>query len=234
MTDYTEAPSSRSILFPADFFNRPLYRRLIRRWPKTTDWWLRIVLVAREALFKGQLLVGGEPLQLEDLQDLDQADPIPMEFISELASAGWIVGDGKTLTISKWSDWYRPPSRRREAEAQRSADRRAQGKRPQADRTPTVDRPQPTDADRTQPIRSDPIRSDPDPIQIRPEPASEPAAAVCEAGGAAPAPPPGAGAPRPRRPAPAVKGFGRVGDSAEATLERLREFNARNFEARPP
>ena len=107
MTYSTPGPS-RSVMFPADFFDRPAYRRLARKWPLALAWWMRLVLVAREALFKGQLLVGGQPLSLEDLVEVDPAGIDP-DFLAALVAEGWLIREGDTLSIRRWSDWCRLP-----------------------------------------------------------------------------------------------------------------------------
>lgn len=163
MSEYDAPPVGRAVMFPADLFDRPSYRRLARRWPQTLDWWMRIVLVAREALFRGQLLIGRQPLTLEDLQEVDPAG-IPSEFVAALVHEKWIVGDGHALAVNRWQDWYRAPSRMREAEAIRSKRRRDSNCKSATggDRRPTVGRPQRT-VKRPSPTVSDRTQPDPDP-----------------------------------------------------------------------
>jgi hypothetical protein len=189
--DYTAPTPSRSVIFPADFLERPSARRLMRKWGRTVEWWMAIVLVAREALYKGHLLVGGQPLSLEDLQDVGR-NPIDPEFIEALVSEGWIYSEGDALVIARWSEWYRPPSRMPEVEAERSKRRReaTSGPRPEA----TADRPQATVADRTQPNRTGPTRTGPIPTEpIRSEPTTGPTRTepASEPSGGDPPPPPG-------------------------------------------
>lgn len=218
-------------MFPADFFDRPAYRRLARQWPQALDWWLRIVLVAREALFKGQLLVGGQPLSLEDLEEVHPAG-IPADFIQALVSARWLVGDDDALAIARWEEWYRPPSRMPEAEAARSKFRREAAKSAPAEvrPEPTGGRPEP---DRNRPAPTAPSRAEPtsepstEPVQNRTDP--DPSQQASQ---------------RARKPS-AVPGLGRLGnlskalthgaDDPEAVLARLRDHNARTAEEpRPP
>lgn len=177
MTYSTPGPS-RSVMFPADFFDRPAYRRLARKWPLALAWWMRLVLVAREALFKGQLLVGGQPLSLEDLVEVDPAGIDP-DFLAALVAEGWLVGDDDALAIARWSEWYRPPSRMPEAEAERSKTRRDAAKsdsteeRPEADRSPTVADRSPTVADRRRPHPAEPsLQPSAEPVRSDPKPSS--------------------------------------------------------------
>lgn len=225
MTNYNTPAPSRSVMFPADFFDRPAYRRLCRKWPLALAWWMRLVLVAREALFKGQLLVGGQPLSLEDLAEVDPAGIDP-DFLAALVKEGWLTGDGDALAIARWSDWYRPPSRMPEAEAARSKARRQAVREEEPE--PTVGQPE---ADRNRPTPTAPNRAEPttepttstDPIQ---QPIQHPSQQTSQ-----------------RAPAREKPGLGRLGnlakalahgaDDPEAVLARLREHNAKN-EARPP
>lgn len=200
-------PAGRGVMFPADLFERPAYRRMARRWPQALAWWMRLILVAREALWGGQLLVGGQPLTLEDLQECDPAGIDP-DFIATLVRERWIVGDGRALRIARWGDWYRAPSRTKEAQAtrkriQRNNLRQMSAGGPQV----SAGGPQVSANVRKQPILQpilQPIRSDP-------SSSSEPAA--------------GYSAREPEN--------GALPTEAKAVLDRLRAFNS-ELENRPP
>lgn len=201
--DLDSPPAGRGVMFPADLFDRPAYRRMARRWPQALAWWMRLVLVAREALWGGQLLVGGQPLTLEDLQECDPAGIDP-EFISTLVRERWIVGDGKALKVARWGDWYRAPSRTKEAQATRKRIQRANLRQMSAG-GPQVSEacPHLSANVRKQPILQ-PIRSDP-------SSSSDPAA--------------GYSAREPEN--------GALPTEAKAVLDRLRAFNS-ELENRPP
>lgn len=166
--------AQRVVMFPADFFGRPATRRLMKKWPRAVEWWLEIVLVAREALCRGLLLAGGEPLSAADLEDVSR-NPMDADFIQALIDEGWLGRDqhfGKpALIIPRWTDWYRAPSKTKEARAQESQQRRDAAK----ERKATEGERKSTAADGTQPNLQPSTEPNLQPIHHpQPQPPTEP------------------------------------------------------------
>ncbi len=148
---------SRIVMTPCDILGRPWVGRLTVQWERAVEWLLQIVFVAREALQGGRLVIGGSPLGPADFPYLPHRHPVPEEFILACVREGFLVEDADGLRVARFAeDWYRPPSKLPDAEAQRSrlrrstaSDRTATAERPQADRTTTEERPQATAGDRS-------------------------------------------------------------------------------------
>lgn len=150
------------VMFPVDFFRRPVVLKMINRWERSIEWLFFLVSMAREAQAGGKLILDGQPVSVEDLSLLHRTSLAP-EFIEYIISIGWFTQENGILRLAKPTDWYRPKSKEPEAEAERSADRRAAEKavadeqrmlteslsglhltaeRPQGDRRATEDQPQ--------------------------------------------------------------------------------------------
>lgn len=150
------------VMFPVDFFRRPVVLKMINRWERSIEWLFFLVSMAREAQAGGKLVLDGQPVSVEDLSLLHRTSLAP-EFIEYIISIGWFTQENGILRLAKPTDWYRPKSKEPEAEAERSADRRAAEKaaadeqrmlteslsglhltagRPQGDRRATEDQPQ--------------------------------------------------------------------------------------------
>lgn len=119
----------RGVIFPADFFLRVPVRKAIRQWPRAVEWYLSLVVVAREACNDGRLESGGAALDLEDLCEI-HFNEIDHSFIRHCLLTGLLERDADgCMYIPKWDHWHRerrfPPSRERAAERERSAKRRS-------------------------------------------------------------------------------------------------------------
>lgn len=60
----------RVFAIPCDLFMRSSYRDTAEYWPQTDSWYLRLCVVAREALNGGRVEAGGKPLTQKDFQKL--------------------------------------------------------------------------------------------------------------------------------------------------------------------
>ncbi len=69
--------SIRGFNFPCDFFGREEFLDLYLDFPRTTEWFLRLVVIAREAINGGRIEVGGKPVKRDKMRhhlpDLDPA-----------------------------------------------------------------------------------------------------------------------------------------------------------------
>lgn len=102
-----------------DLAKRPSIGRLSDDYPRAVEWLVDLISVAKEAMKDGRLELGGESLDFEYLATVGRHRMEP-GFLERLEQIGFIERDPKkpeSWRISRWSDYFRYPSKTPEAQA---------------------------------------------------------------------------------------------------------------------
>lgn len=118
-------------MHPLDLHTRRWHIKIRRKHPQITDWLFHLTALAQNARAKGCILIGGTPADAEDIalawnpQADDQEVQEWAEVLDALTDAEVLTRQERGWSITKTSDWYRPPSREPHAEAERKKKARA-------------------------------------------------------------------------------------------------------------
>lgn len=118
-------------MMPHDLFQRRWYVKLRRQIPNLMERWYWIVCLAHNSMSAGRILIGGEPATAEDVAiswDREATEDSVSDWqqvLDALTEAGVLTADELGWSVTRPSDWYRPPSREPEAEARRKRASRA-------------------------------------------------------------------------------------------------------------
>lgn len=97
----------RVFAIPCDLFLRSSYRDTAEHWPQTDSWYLRLCVVAREALNGGRVEAGGKPLTQKDLKSLFGIEKewidcaIENELLVRMDDGCITIPDGEELYMGK-------------------------------------------------------------------------------------------------------------------------------------
>ena len=136
----------RYVMTPVDLFRRRWYVRLRPDYPSLMEQWYHLVILAQESRAAGRLLVGGEPMEAEDIavawdrrakhEDISLWEDLLTALVDEGAMA---LDSRGGYRLAKASDWYLPPSKLEERD--HAGEWQARKQRQNASRD--TDRPEP-------------------------------------------------------------------------------------------
>ncbi len=89
------------------FFRMPVVIRLLPKWARLVEWWMLLLVTAKEARLNGLLVVDGEPVTA-DLLTLLHRNEVPQEFLDDLVIQGWLAIEDGCYQVVDHERWYEP------------------------------------------------------------------------------------------------------------------------------